>query len=136
MNWFVREQRADTLLEFAVVAAVFFTTLFGILEVGQAVFRYNAVAFLAKEGARRAAVCGSNTGLSSTECNILTYVQGRSMGLPICNTCVTTTPTTLSTMSPGVTVAVRVQHSFRPLTGYVPLATLTFSSTAQMIVAR
>jgi hypothetical protein len=44
--------------------------IFGIMGFGQAVWRYNMVANLAEEGARRAVVCGSNTGLSSTECDI------------------------------------------------------------------
>ena len=130
-------RRGSSLVEFVLASFVFFITVFGIMQLGLAVWRYNFVANLAKEGARRAVVCGASSGLASTDCNILSYVQARSNGLlTICNTCVTTTPTTISSLVAGDTVTVRVDASFTPLTALIPHAALTFSSSATMVVAR
>jgi Flp pilus assembly protein TadG len=137
MQQVVRDRRGSALVEFALSSFVFFMTIFGIMEFGQAVWRYNMVSNLAKEGARRAIVCGAGTGLTSTDCDIPLYVRTRASGiLTICNTCVTTTPATISTLTAGATVAVRVQHSFTPLTMFIPHSALTFSSTAKMLVSR
>jgi Flp pilus assembly protein TadG len=134
---FVGNDRGSTIVEFALSSFVFLMTIFGILGFGQAVWRYNMVSNLAKEGARRAVVCGSTTGLSTSECNIGNYVRSRAAGyLTICSTCVTTTPSTISTLTAGSTVAVRVTHAYTPLTPLIRIRALTFSSTAQMIVSR
>ncbi len=53
---FVRGETGDAIVEFALASALFFATLFGILEFGQAVWRYNMLAELAQEGARWASV--------------------------------------------------------------------------------
>jgi Flp pilus assembly protein TadG len=123
------------IVEFALASMLFFGTIFGILEFGQGVWRYNMIANLAQEGARRASVCGSGRKMSSTECNISNYVISRAV-LTICNTCVTTTPSDISTLGAGSTVTVRVTHTFTPLTTLIPNAAVNISATAKMIVAR
>jgi Flp pilus assembly protein TadG len=135
MKRFIRGQSGNNLVEFGLAAFVFFATIFGILEFGIGLWRYSIVANLSKEGARRAAVCGKNTGLTSTECDIQTYLRGRSYGLGTTVTA-TVTPSTLSAMVPGDVVTVTVTHNFRPGTNFLPRATIPLRSTAKMIVAR
>jgi Flp pilus assembly protein TadG len=126
-------ERGETLIEFALSLTIFLMTLLGTMEFGIAVFRYNMLSNLAQEGARRASVCGKKTGMTTTDCNITTFVQGRSLGI---SPTVTVTPSDLTTLNPGDVVQVRVQHLFRPFTRIIPLGNLALSSTAQMIVSR
>jgi Flp pilus assembly protein TadG len=126
-------ETGQTIVEFAFASLLFFTTVFGIISFGIAIWRYNMVADLAQEGARRASVCGKKKVLSSTECDISAYVSGRSVGLSVTTT---TTPSDLTTLGEGQSVTVQVQHLYSPLTRFVPGATMTLRSRAIMIAGR
>jgi Flp pilus assembly protein TadG len=126
-------EAGQALIEFALASFLFFATVFGIVSFGLAVFRYNMVADLAQEGARRASVCGPGKLLSSSDCNVSTYVSSRSAGLAVTTT---TTPTDLTTLIRGDTVAVLVSHDFPVFTRLVPGGTLHLQSTAKMISVR
>ena len=128
-----RHARGEALVEFALSLTILLLTILGTAEFGIAVFRYNVLSDLAQEGARRAAVCGRQRGLTTSDCDIAAFVRSRSVGI---GTSVATTPTDLTTLNSGDTVTVQVQHTFTPFTRIVPLGTLTLSSTAQMVVAR
>jgi Flp pilus assembly protein TadG len=52
-----RQQSGITTVEFAIVGAVFFTLLFGVIEIGRALFVANALVESTRRGARVAAVC-------------------------------------------------------------------------------
>jgi len=52
-----QHQRGVTTVEFAIVGAVFFTSLFGVVEFGRALFVANALVESTRRGARVAAVC-------------------------------------------------------------------------------
>jgi Flp pilus assembly protein TadG len=49
-----------TTVEFAIIAAVFFLVLFGVIEIGRALFVWNTLTEATRRGARVAAVCGIN----------------------------------------------------------------------------
>ena len=53
----MRQQRGVTSVEFAIVGAVLFTVLFGVIEFGRALFVANALVEGTRRGARVAAVC-------------------------------------------------------------------------------
>lgn len=53
-------QRGVTTVEFAIVSAVLFVVLFGIIEFGRALFVINALTEATRRGARMAAVCPVN----------------------------------------------------------------------------
>ena len=127
------DRRGDVLVEFALTATVFFMTILGIMEFGVGIWRFNVVANLAKEGARRAAVCGAGTSLTSTDCDIQTYLSGRAYGIGIT---ATTTPSNLSTVNPGDVVTVQVQTTLPLMSRLLPQRTLTLKSAANMIAAR
>jgi len=55
-----RRQRGTTTVEFAIVATVLFTVLFGVIEVGRALFVWNSINEATRRGARVAAVCPLN----------------------------------------------------------------------------
>jgi Flp pilus assembly protein TadG len=131
----VRRPRGETLIEFALTLAVFLMTILGMAEFGVLIFRYNMLSNLAQEGARRASVCGKNSSLSTSDCDINSFVQTRSLGI---NTTVSVTWSagSASSSNPGDTVTVLVQHPFGVMTNIVPLAAGTMSSSAQMVVSR
>lgn len=54
---FCKVQRGAAVVEFALVAAVFFTLLIGILEMGRILFYWNTAAEVTRLGARMAVVC-------------------------------------------------------------------------------
>jgi Flp pilus assembly protein TadG len=51
-----RGQRGATLLEFSIVGAIFFTSLFGVLEFGRLLWTHNTLRDAARRGARYAVV--------------------------------------------------------------------------------
>jgi Flp pilus assembly protein TadG len=53
----MKRQRGAALVEFAIIAAVFFMLLFGIIEVGRAFYIHNGLQEAVRRGARVAAVC-------------------------------------------------------------------------------
>jgi hypothetical protein len=55
-------QKGVTTVEMAIIATVMFTTVFAVLEVGRAMFVYNALEEATRRGARMAAVCQLNDG--------------------------------------------------------------------------
>lgn len=138
--------RGETLVEFALTMLVFFMTLLGSFQFGLATWQFNMVSNLAQEGARWAAVRGAGSGaIKASESDVQTFVRARAAGLsPNVSTysvnsgtkVCTSTHTNPSTLSAGTPFCVKVQKTFAPLTRIVPMATITLSSTAQMIIAR
>jgi Flp pilus assembly protein TadG len=53
-------QRGATTVEFAIIGVVMFTVLFGVIEVGRAMFVMNALGEATRRSARMAAVCPIN----------------------------------------------------------------------------
>ena len=53
----MRGQRGVTTVEFAIVAAVFLMVLFGVIEIGRALFIANALSESTRRGARVATIC-------------------------------------------------------------------------------
>src|SRR5262245_16015097 len=128
-----KQERGETLVEFALSFALFLATVFGTMVLGLAVFRYNMIANLAQEGARRASVCGKNTGLPSGDCNIRSFVQARAGNIPLVS--VTVNPP-LSGLGAGEAVTVQVWSTFAPMTRILPVPSLTLTSSATMITSR
>jgi Flp pilus assembly protein TadG len=128
-------ERGETLVEFALSFTVFLMTVLGTMVLGLAVFRYNMISNLAQEGARRASVCGkNNTVLSSSYCDVDAFVRSRALGIPL-NSVTTNPPTYLTTLDAGQPVTVTVQHTFAPMSGILPVGSLTLTSSARMIAS-
>jgi TadE-like protein len=125
-------ERGQTLVEFALASTLFLMIVFGLMQFGIMVFRYNMISDLAQEGARRASVCGASRVLSDTECDINAFVRGRAVGVQVDG--VSTIPDLehLMTLGGGQPVLVEVRHTFSPMTGILPRWTLTLQSRATM----
>lgn len=73
-----REQRGQTLVEFALGAILLFTLVFGIVEFGRLIYAFSAVHNAAREGARYLAVHPD-----ADETALTTVAQRLAVGVPI-----------------------------------------------------
>lgn len=124
-------ERGAELVEFALTSTLLMLVVFGIVNLGLAVWQYNMMANLAQEGARWASVRGAGSASPATSADVQTYVNTRSTGLNV-SVAATWSPDTTA----GSTVIVQVQKPFNRFTSYLLPASMTLSSTARMIVAR
>jgi Flp pilus assembly protein TadG len=79
-----RSQRSQALIEFALISPVLLLLLFGIIDLGRAVFYYDTVSHAAREGARTA-VLASNT--LPTNADVLATVTTQLVGVPVTEPC-------------------------------------------------
>jgi hypothetical protein len=79
-----RHQTSQALIEFALVSPVLLLLLFGIIDIGRAIFYYDTLNHAAREGAR-VAVRASNQ--LPTNGDVLTTVNGQMLGVPVSAPC-------------------------------------------------
>src|SRR5437660_753522 len=79
-----RSQRSQALIEFALVSPVLLLLLFGIIDIGRAIFYYDTINHAAREGAR-VAVRASNQ--LPTDTDVLNAVSGQMLGAPVSAPC-------------------------------------------------
>ena len=128
----LRGQTGSAIVEFTLVALMFFMLSLGLAEFGRAIFDYSIVSSLAREGVRYAAVRGSASGHAATAANISAYVQSKASGM---NLTVTVTWTPAANNNPGSTVNVQVQYVFRSVAPVLlSLGTIPLASTSSMVI--
>jgi hypothetical protein len=79
-----RGQRSQALIEFALVSPVLLLLLFGIIDIGRAIFYYDTINHAAREGARTA-VRASNQ--LPTNADVLSTVNSQMLGVPVSAPC-------------------------------------------------
>ena len=77
-------QRSQALIEFALISPVLLLLLFGVIDIGRAVFYYDTLGHAAREGAR-AAVQASNQ--LPTNADVLSTVSSQLAGVPVTEPC-------------------------------------------------
>lgn len=77
-------QRSQALIEFALVSPVLLLLLFGVIDLGRAIFYYDTINHAAREGAR-VAVRASNSLPTNTD--VLNAVTGQMQGAPVTAPC-------------------------------------------------
>jgi hypothetical protein len=77
-------QRSQALIEFALVSPVLLLLLFGVVDLGRAIFYYDTISHAAREGARTA-VRASNQ--LPTNADVLTTVSTQMLGAPVSEPC-------------------------------------------------
>lgn len=154
-------ERGTSLPETAIVLVVLLSLLFGIMDFGRALYTYGFIADVAREGARWASVRGSVscTNFPNLDhCNasgsdIQTYVQSLSEGATTPSSIAVTTylnslwpgttgpgsgstGCTAGSNAPGCLVVVQVTYPFKFILPYMPVGTITTSSTSKMIIVQ
>ena len=126
----LRDERGVSLVEFALVATVFFTIVFGILDLGRAAYQYNLIANSAREGARLAII------QSNTNAQVRNRVIASSGNLITAGNITIGRGTCASSCG---TATVSVSHPFTPLTPLIVGIvgnSLTLSASSTMVVER
>ena len=144
-------EQGSTLVETALSIVVLLTFIFGVMEMGLALYTYHFIAEAAREGTRYAIVRGSTCSGFSSACpaatsDIQSYVKN--LGFPGINPAnMTVTPvwspyTSGSTCpsgfcnSPGNLITVTVQYNFPLSVPFVPVQTFAISSTSAMVISQ
>jgi Flp pilus assembly protein TadG len=127
-----RRQRAQAMLEFAMVLVVTLTLIFGIIQASLALYAYSFVSYAARSGARYAMVRGSRSSAPATNSSVQSYVQGLAVALNTGSLTVTTSWNPNN--NPGSTVTVSVSYVFAPVVPLVWNSDLTMASTAQALI--
>ena len=77
-------QRSQALIEFALISPVLLLLLFGIVDLGRAIFYYDTLNHAAREGARVAARASDQL---PTNADVLTAVAAQMLGVPVTEPC-------------------------------------------------
>lgn len=135
------------MVEFALVAPMFFLLLFGIIEAGRFIFYYETLSHATREGARYAIVNGANTDIvgcpsgppapGSPACdvpgdNVIARVRQSAYGVPSAS--ITVTPTWFPDNGRGSTVKVVATYTYRSLIPLVPLPPINVTAESSLVV--
>ena len=122
--------------EFAVVATVFFTVFFGIMQMALAVYSYNAISSAAREAARYAMVHGPTSVTPATTAQIQQVAINSAPGLSL-----KTTDITVSFPADPIAPAqkdaqVKISYDYSLKVPFMSAVTLKLTSTSQVLVSQ
>jgi Flp pilus assembly protein TadG len=134
----MKRQRAQSFVEFGIVFPAFLLIVVAIVDLGHAVWAYNTVSYLAREGARRAEVVTDNAAVANfthDRCQALLrttcYAVTPSVSVP------SVTPSPLPSgdaridVTPGTCPSITVTQNFQPLTTMILGTNLTLAATSK-----
>jgi Flp pilus assembly protein TadG len=137
--------RGQALVEFAVIAPLFFLVLFAIIESGRFLLYYETLNYATREGARYAIVNGANSlgcpngpaAPDSSPCHtdgsdVVARVRSAAFG--VLGNGVVVTPTWYPDNGRGSTVKVAATYTYAPLIPLVPLPPITVSAESSLVV--
>jgi hypothetical protein len=153
-----RRIRGQALVEFSLVAPLFFLLLFGIIEAGRFIFYYETLSSATREGARYAIVNGANSDFvgcptgppapGSPACDtagndVVARVRQAAIGVPgagiSVDRCWWYTACDFGTHGDGdnargATVTVAASYTYRSLIPLVPLPPITVSAESSLVI--
>lgn len=151
-----RQRRGQAMVEFALVAPMFFLLLFGIVEAGRFIFYYENLSHATREGARYAIVNGANTigcptgpaAPDSSACDptgndVVTRVRQAAMGVPSAGISVQRCWWYSACDFPthgdgdnarGATVTVAATYTYSSLIPLVPLPPITVTAESSLVI--
>ena len=122
----MKVQRAQGLVEFAIIGSLFFLLFFVILDGGRAIYTFATVAEAAREGAHQAELT------DSTDAQIRTAINGHTALLGDLGSTATITPSGSRTANQPVTVT--VSYQYRTVTPFLSqFGPINFTSTTRVI---
>lgn len=136
------EQPGQALVEFAIASMLYFTIIFGVIEMGWLLFTHHQVTAAAREGARWAAVNGTQSrGLRDPQ-EIASYrLDPDEVKQAALDRVLIQRPDDLTvtvddgTLRPKDNVTVNVRYRYRPLVGFIlPSPSLNLRASSTMIV--
>jgi Flp pilus assembly protein TadG len=122
----VRTQRAQGLVEFAIIGSLFFLLFFVILDGGRAIYTFATVAEAAREGAHQAELT------DSTDTQVRAAINAHAALLGDLGGSATITPSGSRTANQPVTIT--VTYSYRTVTPFLSqFGPINFVSTTKVI---
>jgi Flp pilus assembly protein TadG len=122
----------QAIVEFALVATVFFIFLFGIIEFSRLMLMYHHVGNVAREGSRYAIVHGSSE-VNATAADIENYVKSISPVDP--NNLTVTTTWENPNHEPQTWVKVQVNYDFKFMVPILYKSNIPLVGTSQMVIS-
>jgi Flp pilus assembly protein TadG len=127
-----RRFRGQSMVEFALVAPLFFMLLFGAIEGGRLIWTNHELVNATREGARLAMVGGSEAQVQATNAAVTQRILDRSAGLRPGQLTVTTTNLG---GAPGTTVVVQSTYQFQPIVAMVfGAGSITLTARSAVII--
>lgn len=127
-----RDERGQTLVEYAAVLLTVLTVIFGVFETGRLMLTYATLAEAARAGARYAIVHGADCTGACVPSDGSAVAQNVLSAAAITTATYTLAPA--DTTVPGSLVTVTVSYTFVPVTPIVALAVPLSSTTEAMIM--
>lgn len=133
-----RRDSGQGLVEFALIAPIFFIVVLGLIDGTRAIFAYNTLANASREGARYGIVHGGSSvspvGPGVNEAALTGYVQKYMQAFAPSDVAVTPTWPTGSN-AVGGKVKVDITYQYHPMFGgLVGIKSLTLSAGATMVI--
>ena len=131
---FRRREHGQALVEFSMVAIVFFILVFGMIDVGRAVWNYNTLALATREGTRYAIVHGADSTTPTgpvDDSAVVTEVQKFTAGLNLSQLTVQATWPDGSNVS-GDSVTVTSQYAYEPIFNFLGVISFNMTSSSTM----
>jgi Flp pilus assembly protein TadG len=137
-----QHSRGQALLEFAIVAPIFFLLVFAMIDFGRYVYYVQILNNAAREGARYAIVHGSNSfqpaGPNPNDPAVDSVVRGFAVGVTgngaLTITSVWGSPPNPPTNNRGSTVDVKVSYAFHSIIPVVPLPPITITGESTLVI--
>jgi Flp pilus assembly protein TadG len=136
--------RGQNMVEFALVSPLFFFMFFAVIEGGWLLFNQNEITNASRDGARYAAVHGTQSQNISTAAQISSYVVSttdvkaaivKRLSISDPNNIQVTVTRPDGDMVPGHHITVVVTYHYQPLIGYMfGNKTFTLSSTSTSVI--
>jgi Flp pilus assembly protein TadG len=134
-----RRPAGQAMVEFALVAPMFFLLLFGIIEAGRFIFYYETLSHATREGARYAIVNGENSFSPTGPPHqpggeaVISRVKATAYGVP--GNAITVTPTwNPANNERGTTVTVQASYTYSSLIPLVPLPPITVTAESNLVI--
>ena len=126
------KRRGSTMLEPALITALFLILLMGITDFGRMGFAYNSIAYAAHRAARWASTRGSSSGHAAAVADVQAEAQANLTALD--KTQLTVGVSWSPNNNPGSTVQVQLTYNFKPLLIPISSTTLRLKNTSAQIV--
>ncbi len=150
-----RKQRGSALVELAISLMGFLLLTMGAMEFSWAIFTWHTCVYAGQRGARWASTQGSQSKSPAAASDVIAYVKANATAVDTSKMTITpcwylssgspptVDPSTLAVSScngpsgyntPGSYVWVNIKYDFKPLAYLALKETLTFSTTAQVVI--
>ncbi len=131
----LKDCRGAAFMEFGILAPVFFIVTIGIMDFGRMIWLSNTVEHAATEGARYAAVRGSNKPTVATTQTITDFVEGQAELIPPNEMDIEVSWTPANNNNPGSTVSILVTYNFEYLLiGFLGFDPVDLEGTSTMVI--